>query len=115
MPKTIPALSLNFPDQEQIWQWLTAHGTPQQVALRGRIVLAAAEGQSESGIARQLGTNRKTVRLWRTRLPTSSRAPARRIGGAPIGPSSDWGPTARRWPFRSLLVPLPQQFGLPRP
>jgi len=68
MPKTIPALSLNFPDQEQIWQWLTAHGTPQQVALRGRIVLAAAEGQSESAIARQLGTNRKTVRLWRTRF-----------------------------------------------
>jgi transposase len=68
MPKTIPALSLSFPDQEQIWQWLTAHGTPQPVALRGRIVLAAAEGQSESAIARQLGTNRKTVRLWRTRF-----------------------------------------------
>jgi transposase len=68
MPKTIPALSLSFPDQEQIWQWLTAHGTSQQVALRGRIVLAAAEGQSESAIARQLGTNRKTVRLWRTRF-----------------------------------------------
>jgi transposase len=68
MPKTIPALSLSFPDQERIWQWLTAHGTPQQVALRGRIVLAAAEGQSESAIARQLGTNRKTVRLWRTRF-----------------------------------------------
>jgi len=68
MRKTIPALSLSFPDQEQIWQWLTAHGTPQQVALRGRIVLAAAEGQSESAIARQLGTNRKTVRLWRTRF-----------------------------------------------
>jgi transposase len=68
MPKTIPALSLSFPDQERIWQWLTAHGTSQQVALRGRIVLAAAEGQSESAIARQLGTNRKTVRLWRTRF-----------------------------------------------
>jgi len=68
MPKTLPALSLTFRDQEEIRQWLTAHGTPQQVALRGRIVLAAAEGQSESAIARQLGTNRKTVRLWRTRF-----------------------------------------------
>jgi len=38
------------------------------VALRSRIVLAAAEGQSESASARQLGTNRKTVRLWRTRF-----------------------------------------------
>jgi transposase len=43
-------------------------GTPQQVALRSRIVLAAAEGQFASALARQLGTNRKTVRLWRTRF-----------------------------------------------
>ena len=68
MPRIIPALSLSFSDQQQIRQWLAAHGTPQQVALRGRIVLAAAEGQSESATARQLGTNRKTVRLWRTRF-----------------------------------------------
>ena len=68
MPKTVPALSLSFSDQQQIQQWLTAHGTPQQVALRSRIVLAAAEGQSERASARQLGTNRKTVRLWRTRF-----------------------------------------------
>ena len=68
MPRKIPALSLSFSDQEQIRQWSTAHGTPQQVALRSRIVLAAAAGQSESAMAKQLGTNRKTVRLWRTRF-----------------------------------------------
>ena len=56
--------------QQQIRQWLSAHGTPQQVALRCRIVLAAAEGQWDSAIARQLGTNRKTVILWRTRFRT---------------------------------------------
>lgn len=54
--------------EQQIRQWLSAHGTPQQVALRCRIVLAAAEGRSENAIARQLGTNRKTVTLWRTRF-----------------------------------------------
>ena len=54
--------------QQQIQQWLTAHGTPQQVALRGRIVLALAEGQPESTVAGQLGIYRKTVRLWRTRF-----------------------------------------------
>jgi len=68
MPKTIPLLRLSFSDEQQILQWLAAHGTPQQVALRGRIVLAAAEGQSESAIARQVSTNRKTVRLWRARF-----------------------------------------------
>ena len=68
MSRKIPALSLNSIEQEQIRQWLSAHGTPQQVALRCRIILAAAEGQAESAIATHWGTNRKTVRLWRTRF-----------------------------------------------
>jgi transposase len=68
MPRRLPALKLDARDQEQLQQWLAAHGTPQQVALRSRIVLASAEGQPESVIAEQLETNRKTVRLWRTRF-----------------------------------------------
>ena len=68
MPRKLPALSLSPDQQQQIRQWLTAHGTPQQVALRGRIILAAAEGQPETTIASQLGTHRKTVRLWRGRF-----------------------------------------------
>ena len=68
MSRKLPALTLNSSQQQQVRQWLSAHGTPQQVALRCRIVLAAAEGQSESAIARQLGTNRKTVTLWRARF-----------------------------------------------
>ena len=68
MSRKIPALSLNSIEQEQIRQWLSAHGTPQQVALRCRIILATAEGQAESAIATRWGTNRKTVRLWRTRF-----------------------------------------------
>ena len=64
----IPALTLSARDREQIQQWLAAHGTPQQVVLRGRIVLAAARGQSDSAIARLLETNRKTVILWRARF-----------------------------------------------
>jgi transposase len=38
------------------------------VARRSRIVLAAAAGQSDSAIARQLEINRKTVMLWRGRF-----------------------------------------------
>jgi len=55
-------------EQEQIQQWVAAHGTPQQVALRCRIVLAAAEGRSDVAIAEQLAVNRKTVILWRKRF-----------------------------------------------
>jgi transposase/transcriptional regulator with XRE-family HTH domain len=68
MPPIIPALSLNLNDQQQIRRWLAAHGTPQQVALRSQIVLAAATGHSDRAIAQQLVINRKTVVLWRTRF-----------------------------------------------
>jgi len=68
MSRKLPALTLNPSQQQQIRQWLSAHGTPQQVALRCRIVMAATEGQSENAIARQMGTNRKTVTLWRARF-----------------------------------------------
>jgi transposase len=68
MPRTMPLLTLSPSDRAQIQQWLAAHGTPQQVVLRGRIVLAAASGQSDSDIARLLEINRKTVILWRTRF-----------------------------------------------
>src|SRR5450756_2603809 len=55
-------------EQDQIQQWATAHGTPQQVALRCQIVLAAAEGEADVAIAERLSVNRKTVILWRTRF-----------------------------------------------
>jgi transposase len=42
--------------------------TPQQVAMRCRIVLAAADGQSDVAIAQQVSVNRKTVILWRQRF-----------------------------------------------
>ncbi len=55
-------------EREQLCRWIAAHGTPQQIALRCRIVLAAADGQSDVAIAAQLAVNRKTVILWRSRF-----------------------------------------------
>jgi transposase len=49
-------------------RWARAHGTPQSVATRARIVLMAAEGESNSEIARQLCVSRPTVILWRERF-----------------------------------------------
>jgi hypothetical protein len=68
MPRITPALRMEAGDQQQIEKWLAAQGTPQQVVLRSRIVLAAGEGQSDSAIAQQLQINRKTVILWRHRF-----------------------------------------------
>jgi transposase len=68
VPQPTPALQLHDADEQQLRQWLAAFGTPQQVALRIRIVLAAAEGQSDNAIAERLDVNRKTVTLWRARF-----------------------------------------------
>ena len=67
MPKVLPALALSAADREELEQWVRAHGTPQQVTLRSQIVLASADGQPDSAIARALAINRKTVTLWRSR------------------------------------------------
>lgn len=67
MPLSVPALTVSASDRAEIERWLQAHGTPQQVALRGRIVLASADGSSDSATARDIGINRKTVTLWRER------------------------------------------------
>jgi transposase len=68
VPGTALPLNLKESDTQQLRQWSSAFGTPQQVALRCRIVLAAAEGKSDYEIATQLNVNRKTVMLWRARF-----------------------------------------------
>jgi transposase len=68
MPRSCSPLAVSQQQQEQIQRWLAALGTPQQVALRCRIVLAAAGGESEARIASLLQINRKTARLWRDRF-----------------------------------------------
>jgi len=68
VPRDANRFELKEPDKRHLREWVTAYGTPQQVALRCRIVLAAAEGLSDYEIAAKLQTNRKTVMLWRRRF-----------------------------------------------
>src|SRR5271166_1447233 len=68
MPRSSSPLRISEEQQTQIEHWLAAMGTPQQVALRCRIVLAAATGRPETAIAAETSTNRKTVRLWKERF-----------------------------------------------
>ena len=56
-------------NQRKRLQFLIRSGkTPQKIALRARIILAAAEGTSNNAIAAQLLTSRPTVLLWRQRF-----------------------------------------------
>ncbi len=65
------------------------HRTAQQAALRARIVLAAADGENNSQIARRLGIEADTARSWRTRwlalapLPLAELSVAERLADAP--------------------------------
>ena len=43
------------------------HTTPQQVAVRARIILAAADGRNNAQIARDLAVGVEVARLWRGR------------------------------------------------
>ncbi len=65
MGKSCP---LSAVERHKIQQWIAAHGTPQQVAVRCRIILAAATGESNVAIAKRLSVNRNTVILWRKRF-----------------------------------------------
>jgi transposase len=68
MPNATSGVVLREEQRKQLDQWLAAMGTPQQVALRCRIVVASAERQADLAIAAELNINRKTVRLWRERF-----------------------------------------------
>lgn len=68
MSRSTSPLALSEDQQEQIEQWLSALGTPQQIAVRCRIIRAAGAGKSEAAIAAELDINRKTVRLWKERF-----------------------------------------------
>ena len=62
-----PVVELGAEEHRKLEGLVRAHRTPQQVALRARIVLAAADGLNNTQIARQLGIDADTVRLWRMR------------------------------------------------
>jgi len=60
-----PVVTLSADERRGLEGLVRAHRTPQQLALRARIVLAAAAGQNTTLIARQEGVDADTVRLWR--------------------------------------------------
>lgn len=70
MARNVRPLQLKESDKKQLQQWVSAFGTPQQIAVRCRIVLDAAEGVSVDEMATRWETNRKTVMLWRKRFET---------------------------------------------
>ncbi len=67
MPKRATRVVLSEKEQEELTQISKRHRSEQQMALRARMVLAAAQGHANAQIARELAVNVDTVRLWRDR------------------------------------------------
>ncbi len=62
-----PAVVLTAEVRDELDAVVRRHSTPQQLALRARLLLAAASGPNNCQIARQEGVDVATVRLWRGR------------------------------------------------
>jgi transposase len=69
VPKpTLTPLTLTDEDRRTLQGWTRRRKTAQALALRARIVLACADGGSNTAVAAQLGIDRGTVRIWRSRF-----------------------------------------------
>jgi transposase len=67
MPQRVE-VALREEEREVLERWARRPKSAQALALRCRIVLAAADGESSKEIAARLGCNRSTVGRWRGRF-----------------------------------------------
>ena len=68
MSRRAMPVTLTETDSQELKRWVSAHHTPQHVAQRCRIILAAANGGQDMDIATDMQINYKTGALWRHRF-----------------------------------------------
>jgi putative transposase len=84
-----PAISLTNHERQNLERLTRRHTTPQHLALRARIIVAAATGLNNAQIARQQAVTVDTVRHWRQRwlllqpVPLSELSVDERLADAP--------------------------------
>ena len=73
MPRGPAAVSIELTDDEraQLERWARRRKSAQGLATRCRIVLACAEGETNTAVAERLGVSRPTVTRWRSRFAES--------------------------------------------
>ena len=61
-------IEVDAEQRQQLEQWTRDQTTPKRLYLRARVVLLAADGWSNSGIAQKLDYHRGAVLQWRDRF-----------------------------------------------
>lgn len=62
-----PAITLTEVERQELQRLIKRHTTPQQIALRARLILAAADGLNNAQVAHREALSVDTARHWRTR------------------------------------------------
>lgn len=85
MSRRSAPLTLSAEERIELDRLIRSHSTPQQLALRARMIVLAADGIGVCEIAQRLGVWRKGVSSWRARWLTDSRGEtvAERLQDAP--------------------------------
>lgn len=85
MGRRAAKIILSVQERRELDGLIRTHSTPQQLALRARIILLAADGLSVNESAERLGVWRKTVSEWRKRWrsESSQREILERLGDKP--------------------------------
>jgi putative transposase len=120
MPGPAPApVTLSQAERDGLEQLLRRPSTPQQIALRARIVLACDDGLNNSDIAGLLGVSRQMVIHWRSRwiglsaaslgdLPLQDRLSDAERSGRPCEITAE-----ARCQIQALACEAPSQSGRP--
>ena len=133
MPRlSAPAVLLSEADRLALEKLLRRSSTPQQIALRAKIILRSASGEGYGKISRALSISLDTSRLWRRRwlelsasdLPVEERLKdAPRPGGPPkfsleqltqlyalaCDPPEKYGLPISHWSARELAIEMAKQ------
>ena len=77
-------IEVSAEERSELDRLIGAHSTPQQLALRARMIALAADGLAVGETALRLGVWRKGVSLWRARwLAGAGKSVAERLADAP--------------------------------
>ena len=110
MPTIAPPLAIAPEDLHTLGQWSRSSGIRAALAERAKILLLAAQGTSNTEIARQVGCTRPTVILWRQRYTQAG------LDGLGDQPRSGRPQTVRRDRRAEILAatlsPPPEHLGV---